>query len=639
MIRDYRPGKRNISKAYRLKLKAFGHLKRIAFFLVGSDRLNIFALGYIRMSGMKKRNYLLLFFIIILSACHRQPQRNQNLLRAEQWMQLHPDSALALLDSMGSLRLSDESDYALYHLLRVQAEDKLNKRHDTDSLIKIAVRYFDRQDDPHRKAQAWYYMGRVHSDMLRLEKALLYYKIAEKHAAETTDYRLQSLIYNHSANLLRSKGLLEEAYENQRMAYYATLLSGDSAYLPYMLNDLGRIFLFKENKDSALYYFRAAGALAEQLQSDRIASHVLSELGVAYRYFDNPDSAFYYLRLSIEKGNRYQADLKEEERKMEPRFLALGNLFLEANQIDSAIHYLSKSLKNPNYYTKASTYLTLAQLEERRHNYRQALEMNKIYLRMKDSLEEINRTAIIAEIRAKYDNERLKSENRQILLENVTAWRNIYLIISVCLLTVFGLGTLFYFYKKRKEQQIKSYNRRLLAYHKMIRDKERQLKRNTDQIHSMQQELPDNDELMIKDRDLRKSIDMLKAQISALLKKQQRIKEVNEQLEAGSSFIDRLKIWKPGDHLFTDAEWRSLPGLMDIHFDGFATRLKQTYPELKPNDIKICCMLKLGFTNQSVAELLGCKYESLLTQRTRIKKQRMRVDTDLTLEQIIGKIG
>lgn len=554
-------------------------------------------------------------------------------------MQSRPDSALAILDSVIPSHLSDEGEYALYHLLRVQAEDKMNKRHTSDSMIKIAVRYFDAHDDLRRKAQAWYYQGRVNMDMLRLEKALVYYKIAEKYAAQTTDYRLQCLVYNHTANLLRSKDLLEDAYEHQRMAYQAAVLADDSFYLPYMLNDLGRIFLFMDKEDSCLHYFKAAGAMAEQLQSDRIASHVFSELGVAYRCFGYLDSAYYYLRLSIEKGNRYLKDKKEEERGMEPRFLALGKLFIQTNQLDSAVYYLTKSQRNPNYYTRASTYWALSKLEESRQNYREALEMNKIYIRMKDSLNEINHTTVIAEIRAKYDNERLKSENKQILLENVTVWRNIYLITTLCLLVICGLCIVFYFYKKRKEQQIKSYNRRLLAYHKMIRDKERQLKKNTEQIRSMQQVLPDNDELMIKNRDLRESIDLLKAQISALLKKQQRIKEMNEQLQAGSSFIDRLKMWKPGDHPFTDAEWRNLPGLMDAHFHGFVSQLKQTYPELKPNDIKICCLLKLGFTNQSIAMLLGCKYESLLTQRTRIKKQRMQVDTELTLEQLIGKIG
>lgn len=587
---------------------------------------------------MKKLDYLLLFCVILLNSCHFEQIRDPDLFRAEQCMQLHPDSAFALLDRMTPPDISNESDRALYNLLYVQAKDKMYKRHRSDSLIKAAVDYFDRQSDPHRKAQAWYYLGRVNMDLLRLENALVYYKTAEKYAIQTTDYHLQGLIYNHCANLLRSKGLLDEAYEHQWLAYHAMELSGDSSCLPYMLNDMGRIFLFKENKDSALYYFKAAADMAKRLQSNRIASHVFSELGVAYRYFNHPDSAFYYLRLSIEKENEYQKEVKGEERRMEPRFLALGNLFLEANEIDSAAYYLAKSLRNPNYYTKASTYLTLSKLEESRQNYRRALEMNKIYLHMKDSLDEINHTAIIAEIRAKYDNERLKAENKQIVLENVTAWRNIYLILSVCLLVILGLCILFYFYKRRKEQQIKSYNRRLLAYHKMIRDKERQLKKNTEQIRSMQNELPVNDELMVKNRDLRQSIDTLKVQISALLKKQQRIKEVNEQLEAGSSFIDRLKIWKPGDHSFSDAEWRSLPALMDTHFQKFTTRLKQTYPELKPNDIKICCLLKLGFTNQAIAELLGCKYESLLTQRTRIKKQRMRVDTELTLEQIIAKI-
>lgn len=56
------PADNFFSRTYPLKLKTFRHLKRAAFFLVGTDRLNIFAHSYIRMIGNEK----IRLFIIVL---------------------------------------------------------------------------------------------------------------------------------------------------------------------------------------------------------------------------------------------------------------------------------------------------------------------------------------------------------------------------------------------------------------------------------------------------------------------------------------------------------------------------------------------------------------------------------------------
>jgi hypothetical protein len=46
-----------------------------------------------------------------------------------------------------------------------QARDKNYVEHTSDSVIDIAVRYFVGQEDPHRKAHAYYCKGRVLSDL------------------------------------------------------------------------------------------------------------------------------------------------------------------------------------------------------------------------------------------------------------------------------------------------------------------------------------------------------------------------------------------------------------------------------------------------------------------------------------------
>lgn len=66
------------------------------------------------------------------------------LQKAERLMQSRPDSALALLGRYTTRSFSDSADIAAYALLRTQADDKNYIDHTSDSLIKIAVRYYDR---------------------------------------------------------------------------------------------------------------------------------------------------------------------------------------------------------------------------------------------------------------------------------------------------------------------------------------------------------------------------------------------------------------------------------------------------------------------------------------------------------------
>jgi hypothetical protein len=92
-------------------------------------------------------------------------------------------------------------EYATWCLLVTQARDKNYVEHTSDSVIDIAVRYFAGQEDPHRKAHAYYCKGRVLSDLDFSEEALEAYLKAKEFVQETTDYPLQARICNHLGTL------------------------------------------------------------------------------------------------------------------------------------------------------------------------------------------------------------------------------------------------------------------------------------------------------------------------------------------------------------------------------------------------------------------------------------------------------
>lgn len=87
------------------------------------------------------------------------------LVHAEKIMEDKPDSALLLLEKMQPIDNVSDRERAIYFLLLTQAQDKNYITHTTDSLIQIAANYFESHNDVERTTLAYYYLGRVYSDM------------------------------------------------------------------------------------------------------------------------------------------------------------------------------------------------------------------------------------------------------------------------------------------------------------------------------------------------------------------------------------------------------------------------------------------------------------------------------------------
>lgn len=120
--------------------------------------------------GLKLILNLLLLFCLV--ACGRSTNVSPLLEEAEEYMNERPDSALYLLDSVIQPEVLSSGDKVLWGLLITQARDKKHITHTSDSLINIAVHYYDKKGNLERRAQAYYCQGRVYMDMLLLMKQL-----------------------------------------------------------------------------------------------------------------------------------------------------------------------------------------------------------------------------------------------------------------------------------------------------------------------------------------------------------------------------------------------------------------------------------------------------------------------------------
>ncbi|WP_289395800.1 tetratricopeptide repeat protein [Parabacteroides goldsteinii] len=216
--------------------------------------------------------------------CTEQPKELlPELSYAESLMQRCPSSALVVLDSMEVPSPSDKFQYATWCLLITQARDKNYIKHTSDSLINIALDYFEKQDDPVRKASTLYYEGRVNHDLHNAEEATDYYLRARDVAKNTTDYRLLYLINNHLGTLYAYRNLPDLALDTYVNAQNYSIQLKDSALISNSYSYLGRVSMLNNNPQEALDYYKKAIEIAEQSGSLNALTLAYGEISTVYQ--------------------------------------------------------------------------------------------------------------------------------------------------------------------------------------------------------------------------------------------------------------------------------------------------------------------------------------------------------------------
>ena len=134
--------------------------------------------------------YLLGLLLLFLLACNRAGEHEALFKQVENIVNERPDSAMALLERIEQPETLPDAEWHWGALLWTQAKDKLFIRHTSDSLINGVVAYYDTHGDNHQKALAYYYKGRVNSDLGQLREATTAYLTASGYAKETDDVNL-----------------------------------------------------------------------------------------------------------------------------------------------------------------------------------------------------------------------------------------------------------------------------------------------------------------------------------------------------------------------------------------------------------------------------------------------------------------
>lgn len=235
------------------------------------------------------RHILLLLVITIALSCScRRDPAWQALHMAESIMEEQPDSALAVLENIDGGKLKGEAR-ARHALLLTQARNKNFIDETDDSLISIAVNYYNRINNTQNQMMSRYYWTVIHMNQHDYDGALY-----EALNVEQLATRLDDRHYLARVNLLIARAYLfsynlegAEEYFNQSLLLSKSLNNSD--WIGTAFYNLANLELYKQNFDRSLTYMDSVKNYLDY-DEDVIALEIFSYIGL--NQYEKADSVY-----------------------------------------------------------------------------------------------------------------------------------------------------------------------------------------------------------------------------------------------------------------------------------------------------------------------------------------------------------
>lgn len=531
------------------------------------------------------KRYLLLFFSLLvsvgsilmsvsLSSCSSSV-KSPLLLSADSLMEIYPDSALSILESISSPQKLPCADRALYALLLTQARHKNYIALGDDSLIKTAVEYYGDKKKSVRAAKAHYYWGATY-----LEKGYTSFAVDEY----LTAIRLMpvrdeflAMIYDNLADCYEKDDLYDIAIEAYRQAYQ--ILEGGSQQT-YPLRGIARICLLQNKKDSALLYYQKALDYALAEQDSSLIGALYHDLAMVY----NEKKDYVQADKYVSKAMIMQGDDAVNV------CLSKAQIMLNLNKLDSASYFFSKNIDQLNIYGKAVCYDGMHQIAKKRGEWKIATENMDAYRVLYDSMQIMNDNEELNRLMDKHQLE----EHRRLLSEHTK-------------MLVFTLVSVFFFLMI------------ICVFCFMWNDRKRKKR-----YIALQRELTQNrvDTMLLKEEEVsetnKEDLDKKRSKLT-----EQQIQLCISVLKTTNCYdqLEALEKATPKQLLVMRSLRKEIRSEISSAFVDVMMNLKERYPALTGDDIFYCVLSLLCCSKTVMMELMDATSDALKTRKNRIKNK------------------
>jgi uncharacterized protein YoxC len=547
---------------------------------------------------MKIKVTYLSALLLLLAACNgiqvsEKLEYVDSLIVREQY-----DSAGVLLQDVAETKMSEE-EQAHYYLLTTQLSYIINHPLPSDSLLDLAITYYNKVENNQKLANAYYYKSYRSEINENFSQAIMYGKKAERLAMETKDMRLQYKIVESLAylNALCNNSQLQLQYAMKALALAQKV--HNKRWTIYSYNNISFAFYNLGQRDSVNIYIEKSKPYFEYVHdSDKVG--FLTNIGLLYKEMDSRKAKEYFVK-ALTYGEHpgtleHLADVYYAEGNKEKAY----SLWKQALTTNGGIGY-----DKGNLIHSILTYdLLRGKLDEASKNLDEIIAI-------KDSIITVLRNDTIKDLQLRFDHEVAMHEVDKKLV-------NTQRIIIVLVLIV-GVMALYIIIRRKKIEALqKEHQMRLYAYTTEIN----QLKANKDNTLNRIRDLEsrtDKDSIRINElEEEAKKADLAIQTLNKSIKKL--LDDEAPKLKKGRMLYDH--ILEGG----TTSRWSSKEENLfnnyyaAINYQSYnrLKRVKRT-TKLSAHNLFYLILKEMGKSDEEVRRILGLSLEGLRTIRSRTK--------------------
>jgi len=476
-------------------------------------------------------------------------------------------------------------------------------------VLKNAQALFMDNNDSLQMSSALNYIGRIYTNYSNYDKALEYYFrsliIAERlKSIKQIAYTLTNIgkTYYYQLNHSLALKYFTDAYNTGKAL-------DDKKFQADNLNNRGAVYSNLGDGKNAIQCYTDALRYYTEINWKVRMCHILTNIGIIYKKQGKKDSALYYqnksLKIAEETNDIYSLAYIS---------LNMAVLYLNPVNFEKAHFHLSNALKYAEEIEAneviRNTYLSFTELYSGINDFEKAFYYQSLYLQIHDSIFNEESDKRIADMEVKYETE--KKEQQIIKLEEEKEFREkitLYLIITSAALLLTVLISLYTFYLKIRNSKHK------LQISKTERQKqELELAKKALENENLEKDLElRHNELTANAMNLIRNIETnsnLFRELNSLIPTAE-----NDQKEKIREIIRSYKI------MSQDKGWKEFELRFGQVHKSFYQNLSKRFPDLSPNEKKLCAFLRLNMTTKDIGLLTYKSVNTINQARKRLRKK------------------
>ena len=558
-----------------------------------------------------------IFFLTGLFSCQKKASiATYQLTQAHKLLYTHPEQAYLLLDSIEYPENLNAQQNARWCMMMGQIADTLHTDLPYSHQLERAAHYYQHKGSANEQARILLYLGRAYVEDGNYEDAMHTYLKAQDIALKIKDFNLAGYINSYMGDMYEFKAMYPKAKDKYLQAADFFKFAKNQRSQAFALRDAGRQAAFSDSLNIGLHYMQEAEKLIRPIGN-------LSDIGSIINGIGN----IFQMKGEYAKDkNCFKQTIKENYPYCLPDFLALSHIYIQENQLDSARLCLqaAEQLNNNTKLTNLNEDIPIGMLqaraliEEKKHNYKQALTYLKEYIELSDSIMFLRSQNEVITAEKKYNQSKLSAENKRLkLIKHRYFTGGILLLLFASLMTII-------------------YQLRLNKKNKKINHQELELQNKNAKLNMLAKDLAlnkaelQNLSLKIAEQQ-RLNIDNVLLE-TQYVEKQQETKNLNLQIQQ-----QRLQLFQEANitkRLYRLSEkivaGKQKPLLGNKDWAAIETLIRSIYPPiyefLQNNNLtdkeQQCAYLSVfGFDTNREAVLLGVQVDSVNKYRSRVRQK------------------